>query len=138
MCGGLETSFFFFFFFHLLGTAFTRGQACLELSQEISKCLCLERQVAGTHSKASSASRTTENRASPSEKFQKPRLTTEGRDGQPGGSRPPGESLPVTLGGLTHQAARRTAGNQFNWLSLDFFLYEVRLIEPALKGIFRI
>lgn len=58
-----------FFFFAYWEQLLPEDKPAWSFPQEISKCLCLERQVAGTHSKASSASRTTENRASPSEKF---------------------------------------------------------------------
>lgn len=62
-------NFLFFFFFTYWEQLLPEDKPAWSFPQEISKCLCLERQVARTHSKASSASRTTENRASPSEKF---------------------------------------------------------------------
>lgn len=69
-----------FFFFSPTGNSLPKDKPAWSFPQEISKCLCLERQVAGTHSKASSASRTTENRASPSEKFLEAQaFTTEGQ-----------------------------------------------------------
>lgn len=71
---------FLFFFFSPTGNSLPKDKPAWSFPQEISKCLCLERQVAGTHSKASSASRTTENRASPSEKFLEAQaFTTEGQ-----------------------------------------------------------
>lgn len=42
------------------------------------------------------------------------------------------------FGGLICQGAQTASGNQFNWLSSGFFVYEVGLLRgPALKGIFR-
>lgn len=65
VCGGLKTSLFLTYCEQLS----PEDKASWSFLQEISKCLCLERQVAEPTARPESASRTAEDRASPSKKF---------------------------------------------------------------------
>lgn len=136
MCGGLKTSLFLTYCEQLL----PEDKTSWSFLQEISKCLCLERQVAGTHSKARKCLKNRRIQGFSFTEISGSLGLHHRRGGEwgPRVNRLPTAALPVTFGGLTHQTAQTAAGMRGQWFSLGFFVHKVGIvIEPALRGCFQ-
>lgn len=137
VCGGLKTSLFLTYCEQLLP-----DKTSWSFLQEISKCLCLERQVAGTHSKARKCLKNRRIQGFPFREISgSPGLHHRGSRNGSEGKLPAWYVFARDFWGTNPSNCSNISVNQLNLLSFDFFgsfMYEEGIvIEPVMRGCFQ-